>query len=94
MPDLFMTTSEFDALQAIAKRARVNRVVVRDNPLTEGEFQILEEVIEGSTNPEIAEKFHISESTVKYHMRNILRKCRTRTRAGAVTVAFRNKWVN
>lgn len=43
-------------------------------PLTEREDGVLRLVVEGFTNPEIAARLHIEVSTVKTHVRNILRK--------------------
>lgn len=49
-------------------------------PLTEREDQILHLVVEGLTNPEVAARLTIEVSTVKTHMRSILRKLGMETR--------------
>lgn len=41
---------------------------------TDRELEVLRFVTKGETNKEIASKLTISESTVKYHLRNILDK--------------------
>lgn len=45
------------------------------------ETEVFRLIIEGSTNTEIAEYLFISENTVKFHMKNILKKtaCPNRT---------------
>jgi DNA-binding NarL/FixJ family response regulator len=48
--------------------------------LTERENEILQLVMEGCTNPEIASRLTIEVSTVKTHMRHILRKLGVGTR--------------
>jgi two-component system, NarL family, nitrate/nitrite response regulator NarL len=42
--------------------------------LTHREFEILTTVVDGYTNKDIAEKFAISEQTVKHHLTNIFEK--------------------
>ncbi|MFD2795681.1 response regulator [Promicromonospora vindobonensis] len=49
-------------------------------PLTEREEEILGLVVDGLTNPEIAARLTIEVSTVKTHMRSVLRKLRVDTR--------------
>jgi two-component system, NarL family, nitrate/nitrite response regulator NarL len=45
-----------------------------DYGLTHREFEILTTVVDGYTNKDIAEKFAISEQTVKHHLTNIFEK--------------------
>jgi two-component system, NarL family, nitrate/nitrite response regulator NarL len=42
--------------------------------LTARELEVVSEIVSGFTNREIAEKFSISEQTVKHHLRNIFDK--------------------
>jgi two-component system nitrate/nitrite response regulator NarL len=42
--------------------------------LTSRELQIVREVVEGSTNREIAQRFQLSEDTVKHHLSNVFDK--------------------
>ena len=52
--------------------------------LTRRENEVLELVAQGARDREIAQEFVISESTVKKHVQNILRKLQARNRAEAV----------
>ncbi|EJF29675.1 MULTISPECIES: nitrate/nitrite response regulator protein NarP [Enterobacteriaceae] len=55
--------------------------------LTERELDVLSEVARGLSNKQIASGLHISEETVKVHIRNLLRKLQVRSRVAA-TVLF------
>ncbi len=55
--------------------------------LTERELDVLQEVARGLSNKQIAAGLHISEETVKVHVRNLLRKLQVRSRVAA-TVLF------
>jgi two-component system nitrate/nitrite response regulator NarL len=58
-------------------------------PLTQREMEVLQLVVEGKSNQEIAESLVISESTVKNHLRNILGKLHLRNRIQAAVYAVR-----
>jgi DNA-binding NarL/FixJ family response regulator len=60
-----------------------------DDRLTKRELEVLEMMAEGATNPEIAERLVITVSTVKTHVRNILRKLHVRNRTEAVAQYLR-----
>ena len=55
--------------------------------LSDREKEILKYVATGASNKEIAKSCHISETTVKSHLRNILSKMGVQNRAGAVSLA-------
>ncbi len=57
--------------------------------LTERELEVLELMVEGLSNPEIAERLVVSRSTVKFHVSNILSKLGASSRTEAVSVALR-----
>ncbi|HEX9855877.1 MAG TPA: response regulator transcription factor [Acidimicrobiia bacterium] len=59
--------------------------------LTEREMEVLRLVAEGKTNREIGKDLHISENTVKNHIRNILEKLHLNSRMEAVIYAVREK---
>ncbi|HEX6717939.1 MAG TPA: response regulator transcription factor [Pyrinomonadaceae bacterium] len=60
-----------------------------DDALTEREMEVLRQVAAGNANKIIADHLHISEETVKAHMKNILIKLDANDRTHAVTIALR-----
>jgi LuxR family transcriptional regulator, regulator of acetate metabolism len=52
--------------------------------LTQRELEVLQLLVRGRTNRAIAEDLLISEGTVKYHVKNVLRKLQATSRADAV----------
>jgi DNA-binding NarL/FixJ family response regulator len=56
--------------------------------LTQRESELLKLVAEGFSNRAIADHLHISENTVKYHLRNILQKLNVKNRTEAVAFAI------
>jgi RNA polymerase sigma factor (sigma-70 family) len=63
---------------------------VSGNNLSERETELLHLVVEGLSNKEIGEKLHISESTVKNHLRNILAKLHLKNRMQLIAYAYKN----
>jgi NarL family two-component system response regulator LiaR len=61
--------------------------------LTEREREILALMVEGLPNQEIAERLVVSQSTVKFHVSNILSKLEVNTRTEAVALALKTKLV-
>ena len=58
---------------------------------TAREIEVLQLVSEGLTNWEIGEQLHLSEETIKSHIRHLLTKLPAKTRAHAVAVGFRRR---
>ncbi|MDU2734333.1 MAG: response regulator [Mixta calida] len=59
--------------------------------LTERERDVLQEVARGLSNKEIAAALHISEETVKVHIRNLLKKLDVRSRVAATVMWLENR---
>ena len=59
------------------------------NELTAREIQVLELIVQGATNREIAVALSIAEDTVKIHLRNILEKLHLHNRIQAAVYAVR-----
>jgi len=55
--------------------------------LTPREAEVLDELAKGLANKQIADSLHITEHTVKDHVKNILAKLRVADRTEAVAVA-------
>ncbi|MDX1521816.1 MAG: response regulator transcription factor [Anaerolineae bacterium] len=62
--------------------------------LTPREIDVLEQIVTGATNKEIAEALHITENTVKIHLRNILEKLHVQNRIQAAVHAVREGLVD
>jgi two-component system, NarL family, response regulator len=60
-----------------------------DDQLTAREIDILKQVAAGNANKMVADNLHISEETVKSHMRSILSKLAANDRTHAVTIAIK-----
>ena len=57
--------------------------------LTAREIQVLQAIVNGACNAEIAERLNITPETVKTHVKNILHKPKVRDRTQAVVIALR-----
>lgn len=64
--------------------------LLNNYPLTEREREVLECIVSGGTNIEIAEKLYITVGTVKTHVRNILEKLCANDRTEAAVRALRS----
>ncbi len=75
-------------LEEFARR-RGDRPAEEADELTEREQEVLRAVSGGASNREVAAALHLSENTVKFHMKNILDKLHLRNRAEVVAYAAR-----
>lgn len=80
-----------EALQALTQAATSAPPIGHD--LTDREREVLELLVEGLNNPEIAERLTVTRSTVKSHVSNILSKLGVSNRTEAVTVALQHDLV-
>ncbi len=91
-------TSGRQILPAIEAVARGGRWVPEDlarklaaaqlDPITEREREVLAYLARGESNKEIADLLHVTEHTVKAHVKNIMAKYQARDRTEAVTIAL------
>jgi DNA-binding NarL/FixJ family response regulator len=75
--------SAFDSRSAAAM-VRSLRVQPAQPAFTERELNVLELLAHGLSNKEIGKRLYISETTVKFHVRNLMRKLNAASRAEAV----------
>lgn len=61
--------------------------------LSERELEILRLVIDGASNREVAEKLHLSQNTIKFHVRQLLEKAQVANRTELATRAVHQGWV-
>jgi two-component system, NarL family, response regulator LiaR len=90
-----------DGIRAIARGERVMLIQAsphstmsaelewpgRDARLTERESELLALLPTGMTNRELSEHFHVSENTIKSHLRRLFSKLDVRNRAQAAALA-------
>jgi DNA-binding NarL/FixJ family response regulator len=57
------------------------------------EIQVLQLIADGLANREIGDHLHLSEETVKSHVRHLLAKLEARSRAHAVAIGFRRELI-
>ena len=80
---------EVDYVHWLASRHGLVLAEVAAPALTPKELEVLTWVQEGKTNREIAQIMDISEGTVKFHIRNMLRKLGAKSRAQAIAIALK-----
>lgn len=81
-----------EATQAIIDS--VTNTQVQRYDLTSREIQVLELMVEGLTNAQIAQRLSISRSTVKAHASNIFLKLGVASRTEAVSMALQQDLIN
>lgn len=67
---------------------------IGDEELTARELDVLGLVRDGYRNKEIADQLSIAESTVIFHIKNIMEKLQANDRTHAVTIALRRGFLN
>lgn len=68
--------------------------VLESDPLTERELEVLELIVDGYSNADIAKELYITIGTVKTHVRNILSKLSAADRTQAAVRALRSGLVS
>ncbi len=87
--------SGLPSLSPEAAQVLIQKVNEPSQPgLTDREHDILVLMVEGKSNGEIAERLFVSQSTVKFHVSNILSKLGVTSRTEAVALAVKHHLVN
>lgn len=79
-----------------ATQALINAATNPSKPsyhLTEREVEVLTLIVEGLSNPDIAERLYLSRSTVKYHISGLFIKLGVTNRSEAISLALKNNLV-
>lgn len=79
--------------QCVVNRLQPAAPAKTENPLTDRELEVLKLIVDGHSNPEIASMLYISLSTVKAHIRGIMKKLAVDDRVQAAVIALRSGWV-
>ena len=65
----------------------INHTKIKNLGISSREYEVLVEIAKGLSNKEIGEKLHVSESTVKTHVSNLLVKLNAKRRTQAIQIA-------
>jgi DNA-binding CsgD family transcriptional regulator len=85
------SSTMFEALRKRGGRAPAHRVPPPD--LSDRELQILALLVQGASNREVAEKLHLSQNTIKFHVRQLLEKAEVANRTELASRAVHGEWV-
>ena len=65
----------------------IDKEKIEELGLSNREYEVLEQIAQGLSNKEIAEKLFVSESTVKTHVSNLFIKLDAQRRTQAIQIA-------
>lgn len=97
--DRLTETVERALSEDIAKNQELTRTIDSETlppliePLTNRESEIMQLIGEGMSNREIAERFDVTEGTVKNHLVNIFGKLQVKNRVQATVIAQKHKLI-
>lgn len=80
----------YDNMSQTQQTNNVNQIKTLD-PLTAREQEVLQLLLMGKSNREIAEVLYISENTVKTHARSIFSKYAVSSRAELISILLKNQ---
>jgi DNA-binding NarL/FixJ family response regulator len=84
--DMLAKTSEY-------RKESDKELMAAHGNLSEREFEILQLMVEGYNYRATAEKLFLSSHTVRKHIANIYHKLHVTSKAKAINVAAKNKWI-
>ncbi|UOQ43806.1 response regulator transcription factor [Halobacillus salinarum] len=99
--------NEWDAyIEAVLDGRRISKAFIDDTlsklmgsepkekpPLSSREIEVMKLAASGATNKEISSQLHITENTVKNHLKSVLRKLNIKNRVELARVAYESKWL-
>lgn len=88
-----MVLGRFQGTHSIALSNGHGDQVPEDCPLTNREMEVLKLIVEGLSNPEIADRLTITKATAKAHVHSILQKLCVDDRTQAAVLAMRQGYV-
>jgi GAF domain-containing protein len=83
----------YERLQTVGPAGPLRQPAANVPELSRVEKEILALVIEGATNSLIAEKVHLSQNTVKFHVHRLLQKADAVTRTELAHKATQERWL-
>lgn len=87
------SSTAFDAVASQEVPVRQRLITPSDtsplSSLTGRELEVLSGIVAGRSNPELADDLFVSVNTVKFHVTNVLRKLRVKSRIEAAVLAAR-----
>ena len=83
---LYHSITIIDTTQNLMKSSYVKNRIMSTYSISEKEYQIIEYLIDGNSNQQIAEEMYISINTVRTHIKNIYRKLNINSQRELLTV--------
>ena len=81
------------ALELLRTGSNTIESITQSNLLSSREKDVLQHLVEGLEYRQIADKLFISPATVRTHIANIYQKLHVKSKAQAINMAYKNKWV-
>ena len=81
-------------MQDLVKNGLHQSEASMDGSLTSSELEVLDRIIKGQPNKRIASEFHISESTIKTHRKNIMSKLKAENSITLLYQAFEANFIS
>lgn len=91
--ETFYSEQVMDVLSKALFKKKNKKQEEANHDLTDREKEMLRELVDGSTNKEIASKFYISTRTVDAHRRNIMKKLKVNNSAQLVKYSLEHNLV-
>jgi DNA-binding NarL/FixJ family response regulator len=90
----FLDPSVTACIMSQVKRSGEDKQVINKSYFTYRELEVINELVAGHKDDEIAEILNLSKHTVRSHLKNIFRKLGVSSRSQAVTKVISSKVVN